>query len=197
MTTPVPSDARPAVITLRVAEPAQLLHPLDPAPPPQRALAPEAEAFILESARELSERTPLALVIHLEQAGAGDEAPPGVLAGAVRRFFTARAARTRTQLRRLVRLARLGLLFSLILFGVALGLAEGIEALLPGRRLGEVFREGLIIGGWVAMWRPMEILLFDRLTLRAEARLHDRLGRMAVEVVGTDQPGRVDAAGSG
>ncbi|HMO65851.1 MAG TPA: hypothetical protein PKE47_11640 [Verrucomicrobiota bacterium] len=179
-----PSAARPAFINLRVAEPAQLLHPLDPAPPAQRALAPEVEAFILESARELPERTPLALVLHLDRAGNGDEAPPGELAGAVRRFFTARAARTRTQLRRLVRLARLGLLFSLVLFGVALGLGEGIEALLPGRRAGEVFREGLISGGWVAMWRPMEILLFDRLTLRAEARLLDRLGAMDVQTGG-------------
>lgn len=184
MTTPAPSADQPATINLRVAEPAQLLHPLDPAPPAQRALAPEAEAFILESARELPERTPLALVIHLERAGTGDEAPAGVLAGAVHRFFTARAARTRTQLRRLVRLARLGLLFSLILLGVALGLGEGIEALLPGRRLGEILKEGLIIGGWVAMWRPVEILLFDRLTLRAEARLLDRLGAMDVQAGG-------------
>lgn len=183
MTMPAPSADQPAVIALRVADPAQLLHPLDPAPPDRRALAPEAEAFILESARARPGRAPFALVIQLE--GAGGDAPAGVLAGAVRRFFTARAARTRTQLRRLVRLARLGLLFSLILFGVALGLAEGIEALLPGRRLGEVFKEGLIIGGWVAMWRPMEILLFDRLTLRAEARLLDRLGAMDVRVVST------------
>jgi hypothetical protein len=24
-----------------------------------------------------------------------------------------------------------------------------------------VFREGLLIGGWVAMWRPIEVFLYD------------------------------------
>jgi hypothetical protein len=37
--------------------------------------------------------------------------------------------------------------------------------------LGGIIRESLLIGGWVAMWRPMEILLYDWWPIRAEARL--------------------------
>jgi hypothetical protein len=29
----------------------------------------------------------------------------------------------------------------------------------------------LVIGGWVAMWRPMEVFLYDWWPVRAEARL--------------------------
>ena len=41
------------------------------------------------------------------------------------------------------------------------------------------------IGGWVAMWRPMEIFLYDWWPVRAEARLSDRLTAMPVRIAYT------------
>ena len=49
--------------------------------------------------------------------------------------------------------------------------------------LGQILRESLVIGGWVAMWRPMEIFLYDWWPIRAEARLADRLAAMPVRIV--------------
>jgi hypothetical protein len=43
-------------------------------------------------------------------------------------------------------------------------------------------REGLLIGGWVAMWRPLEVFLYDWWPILGEARLFDRLGRMPVRI---------------
>jgi hypothetical protein len=43
-------------------------------------------------------------------------------------------------------------------------------------------REGLVIGGWVAMWRPLEIFLYDWWPIHAEARLFDRLAAMPVRI---------------
>jgi hypothetical protein len=57
-----------------------------------------------------------------------------------------------------------------------------IENLLAGRDLGVLLRESLLIGGWVAMWRPLEIFLYDWWPIRAEARLYDRLGEMPVKL---------------
>ena len=48
--------------------------------------------------------------------------------------------------------------------------------------MGEVLRESLVIGGWVAMWRPMEIFLYDWWPIRANARLADRLSAMSVRI---------------
>jgi hypothetical protein len=46
----------------------------------------------------------------------------------------------------------------------------------------ELFRESLLIGGWVAMWRPLELFLYDWWPIRAEARLYDRLSDMPVGI---------------
>jgi len=48
--------------------------------------------------------------------------------------------------------------------------------------LATVFRESLTIGGWVAMWRPMEIFLYDWWPLRRMGQLLEKLSHMHVEV---------------
>jgi hypothetical protein len=48
--------------------------------------------------------------------------------------------------------------------------------------VGEIARENLTIGGWVSMWRPLEIFLYDWWPIRSEARLSDRLAAMPVRI---------------
>jgi hypothetical protein len=47
---------------------------------------------------------------------------------------------------------------------------------------GGLIRESLMIGGWVAMWRPLEVFLYDWWPIVAEARLYDRLAAMPVRL---------------
>ena len=53
---------------------------------------------------------------------------------------------------------------------------------MKGSRIGEIVRESLTIGGWVSMWRPLEIFLYDWWPIRNEARLSDRLAAMPVRI---------------
>jgi hypothetical protein len=46
--------------------------------------------------------------------------------------------------------------------------------------------ESFSIGGWVAMWRPIEVFLYDWWPIRAEARLYDRLSAMPVRIAYSD-----------
>ena len=41
--------------------------------------------------------------------------------------------------------------------------------------------EGLLILGWVAMWRPLEILLFERLENHQQSALLHRLAQVPVD----------------
>jgi hypothetical protein len=42
-----------------------------------------------------------------------------------------------------------------------------------------------VIGGWVAMWRPLEIFLYDWWPIVAERKLFDRLSTMPVRITFT------------
>ena len=70
---------------------------------------------------------------------------------------------------------------------IALGTATLLSSFVPhlvDEPLARILQESLIVGGWVAMWRPMELLLYDRLPVRREARLYDRLAQAEVQVAG-------------
>lgn len=57
-----------------------------------------------------------------------------------------------------------------------------IPAVPDGGAFRFVLRESVIIAGWVAMWRPMEVFLYDWWPIRVEARFQDRLAAMPVQI---------------
>jgi hypothetical protein len=69
-------------------------------------------------------------------------------------------------------------------------IADLVAPVLGESRFATVIREGVIIGGWVAMWRPIEIFLYEWWPIRDEARLFDRLSAMMVRVVPTGASSR-------
>jgi hypothetical protein len=69
---------------------------------------------------------------------------------------------------------------------VAVGLSGILPEVLRGGMAG-VASESLFIGGWVAMWPPLEVFLYDWWPIRAEALRLDRLAAMPVGI--GDAPG--------
>jgi hypothetical protein len=64
----------------------------------------------------------------------------------------------------------------------AIALGDFLAALMKGSRIGEIVRESLTLGGWVSMWRPLEVFLYDWWPIRSEAPLSDRLAKMPVRI---------------
>jgi hypothetical protein len=174
-----------ARIEVRVGEIRQLFNSMDPAPFRERDLDPKAEEFIIDSARELRRHAPLGLVVRLSRA-AGAPEDVATLPQAVREYFAARAVATRAQLRRLLRLGGWSLLIGVAFVAAANLLGDAVGEL-AGRytryEYGRLLHESVVIGAWVALWRPLEILLYDWWPILGEARLFDRLGAMQVRVV--------------
>ncbi len=84
--------------------------------------------------------------------------------------------------RELLRVGRTSLVIGLVALAAAIGLGDFLATLLRGSRVGEVVRERLTIGGWVSMWRPLEVFLYDWWPIRNEARLSDRLAVMPIRI---------------
>ena len=168
------------VIEVRVPELRGLFNEIDPSPFHDRDLDPSAEEFILSWASELPRTARLRLLVHLEKRVAGpDEAD--VLRDAVHRSFARRAAADRRRLRDLFHRGRISLLIGLAFLGASVWLANALAGP-PGTGVSEFVRQSLIIGGWVAMWRPLEVFLYDWWPILAQARRYDRLAAMPVQI---------------
>jgi hypothetical protein len=174
-----PDGAR---IEVHVGDIRQLFNSMDPSPFRERDLDPKAEEYIFRAARELPRRLPLALTVSLTQAPAiaGDlDAVPQ----AIRDYFQQRAVVVRAELRRLLGTGGWSLLIGLT-FVAAANLVGDFMARQFGDAAGygHFVHESFVIGSWVALWRPLELLLYDWWPLLADVRLYDRLGAMDVEV---------------
>ena len=120
-------------------------------------------------------------VIDLDrEAGLPDEA--AVLREAIHEFFSQRGQAYRRRLRELFRVGRTSLVIGLVALASAVALGDFLATLLKNSRAGDIIRETLTIGGWVSMWRPLEVFLYDWWPIRNEARLSDRLAAMPVRI---------------
>ena len=176
---PIPPKC--SVIEVHVGELRQLFNAIDPSPFRDKDLDPKAEEFIVGWAKDLPRDATLALVVDLDrEAGLPDEA--AVLRDAIHEFFSQRAQAYRRRLRELLRVGRTSLVIGLVALASAIALGDFLAGLMKGSRIGEIVRESFTIGGWVSMWRPLEIFLYDWWPIRDEARLSDRLAAMPVRI---------------
>jgi hypothetical protein len=171
-----------ALIEVHVSDLMELFNSFDPTPFHKRDLDPEAEKFIASWAREMPARVPLGLLVHVDRLPAAGDAADTVRA-AISEHFKRQADSTRQRLRQLLRIGRTSLVIGLAVVAGSIVIGDALETMLRGTGFGGVVRESLLIGGWVAMWRPLEIFLYDWWPIRAEARLFDRLSVMTVKVV--------------
>jgi hypothetical protein len=178
---PIPSNCE--LIEVRVGAVPNLFNAMDPSPFREKDLDPNAEEFIVSWARTAPREASLALLVHVDRP-ADLPQQAGELRAAVHEFFRYRAESSRRRLSQLLRTGRLSLTIGGLFLSAMILIGDLTAAALSGQRLGEILRESFLIGGWVAMWRPLEIFLYDWWPIRAEARLFDRLSAMPVRIKG-------------
>jgi hypothetical protein len=166
---------------VRVSELRQIFNAIDPSPFRERDLDPRAEEFIIGWAKDLPPHEPWALVVHVERA-AGRPNEATELRDAIHAYFRGRAGASRRQLRELFQRGRISLMIALTFLAASIAVGDVIAKYLGESRLAEIVREGFLIGGWVAMWRPLEVFLYDWWPIHAEWRLLQRLSTMPVRL---------------
>ena len=186
---------RPGVLNLYLADTRQLFNSMDPAPFRQRDLDPEAAAYILDWAREVPKGQTLSLVLHL---GGGPATDPDaeIMRKSVHDHFRRRALGKRRELEQLFRIGRYSLLIAMAFLALVIVVGESIASLISRERVVTLIQDSLVIGGWVALWRPLEIFLYDWWPIWAEARLFDQLGEIDVRAVGAAVAGSGTTVGS-
>ncbi len=174
-----PAVRSSATIDIRIQRIDQLFDSLDPSPfyENEKALRRDAENYIVDSAGEYGRAEPLRLIVH---APVSIKPHAAELTRAIHAHFELAHAQCRRRYQRRMRIGR-----TLLIAGIAvLGTALLLRALLgdPGDRATIVAAgEGLLILGWVAMWRPLEILLFERLENHHKSALLHRLAQVPVD----------------
>jgi hypothetical protein len=167
-------------IELKLHDMSQLFNSMDPSPFLEKDLDDEAQEFIVSLAREFPPGAPLRLRIYLEQWPTED--PKDLIRQAVHNYFAHRANLSELAFRRLMNQGRTSLLIGLVFLASCLITTKSVLSGEAGT-WAAVLRESLSIAGWVAMWRPMEIYLYDWWPLRQRRKNYVKLSQMPVDII--------------
>lgn len=169
------------MIEIKINSPEQILNSFDPSPFHTRDLDDRAAEYILESAEEMGSGVPLLLVIELPREEAARDLSRE-LPMALSNSFRYRATLARFQLRDLFRIGRLSLAIGLAVLGFCTLVIHLLEHSGASSTFAQMTEQGLFILGWVALWRPLEIFLYDWWPIKKRIDLLDRLSAASVEI---------------
>lgn len=168
------------LIEIRVRSAKQLFDARDPAPFRARDLDDDFTEYIVTTAEEFAAHTILKLVIYVQEPESSD-LDRNSITEAIRSHFSYQIELKRLQLTKLFKTAQLFLFIGLLSLFACLGAAGMLKDIEQGALV--IFREGLIIFGWVSMWKPFELILFDWYPLYDKIRSFRKILESEIEIV--------------
>ena len=168
-------------IEVRVEDVSQLFDPLDPFPFHQRDLDKKVEEYIVGWAQELPRDNLIAILVHLPKDAVATMTATD-LGDALRRYFDYRAGVIALDLNELLRVGKRSLAIGMVVLAVCLAAAQAASGRLGTGAVNRFIEEGLVLFGWVANWRPIEIFLYDWWPISRKRGLYRRLAAASIEV---------------
>jgi hypothetical protein len=177
MTSPLPATQ----IAIRTRTIGHLFNSLDPSPFREQDLDAGVEEFLTGWVRELPANAGFAIVVHLPPEEATRPQAAGI-GEAIAHYFQYRAEAAEHELRELFRVGRRFLAIGVAVLIACLTASQIAAMVIPNLVVARVLEESLIIVGWVANWRPIEIYLYDWLPIRRRISLFRRIAAAPIEV---------------
>ena len=174
-------------IEMRIAELSQLFNSMDPTPFHHRDLDTNAERYLESWALEFSQDSHFRIIVHIEDMP--QENPASLVAEAIHNHFEYKSVLARRKLRLLLQEGHTSLLIGLGFLGLCLLGADFLSDFANNAFL-KILKESLLIGGWVAMWRPMQIYLYEWWPIDRRGRIYRNLGQASVHVAPVKAPAR-------
>jgi len=172
------------LLEVKLREVKQLFNTFDPAPFREKDLEPSAETYIVDAVQELPLSTPISLILYLPESACTTEAVSSVPV-AIHNYFSYRADITAKELRFTLQQGRIALLIGLVFLFLCIAAQQLIATLGKTGLMWSIIEEGFLISGWVAMWRPIDIFLYQWWPIRRRRRIYEKLAQVQVELRGT------------
>jgi hypothetical protein len=177
----MPANADLLEIAIRVRTINQLFNVLDASPLREKDLDEDIDEFVVGWVRELPTGTLFKIVIELPAVEVSNPETTR-LGDAFAHYFEHRAEVARRELRELFRLGWRSLIIGLAMLAACTLGSQLATRLIGSPTAANFLSEGLIIVGWVANWRPLEIYLYDWWPIRRRIKLLRHIAAAPVEV---------------
>jgi hypothetical protein len=170
-------------IELRITELSELFNSMDPTPFHHRNLDTDADEFLESWALDFPQNSHFKIIVHIEKMPLED--PSRLVKEAINNHFADKAERSNHNLRQYLLEGRVSLLIGLSFLGACLLIADALDANFASNTFLKLLKESLLIGGWVAMWRPIQTFLYGWWPIVRKRNVYRNLTQANVHVVPT------------
>ena len=144
------------------------------------ALTTDAEEFIVEEAEALPGKIAINIKVNLAKS---EFKHKDDIAPAIRRHFCYRKEQSQKEYKRIFKYGWRILFIALALLAVIFSITEIAFYYMPDNKPVLFIHESFIILSWVALWRPLELLLYEWYPVKTDINLYSRLEHSNVQVI--------------
>ncbi|MGV8151022.1 MAG: hypothetical protein ACP5NV_04805 [Candidatus Woesearchaeota archaeon] len=166
------------LIEIKIKKISQLFNSFDPSPFLEKDLDDDAFEYIVASVEEHSLKTKQKIVIHIPQREL-KKIPEVEIRNAIHHHFSYRKKLAERSVRHKIEEGQLSFIVGITFLVVCLVASKLVFT--GDGLLSNILQEGLIIIGWVAMWKPISNILYDWWPLYKEKRIYEKISNMTIE----------------
>ena len=171
------------IVEIAVRNSRQLFNERDPAPFRERDLDQQFVTYVLSAIEEFPLRTKMKMRIISSDRQDTISENAIIIKEAIKSYFLYESKLAKSNLRKRLRTAHIFSLIGVFVLFVCLSLAQFIKSIKGPAGMMEILSVGLVILGWVAMWHPIEALLYDWWPIREQRLYFEKIAGLNVEVV--------------
>lgn len=165
------------IIEIDLSSVQQLFNSFDPAPFHEKALDRDAEQYIVDIVDDFPAKTPFKIVIYLPEPLV-DTTEAQNIPEAIRNHFEYKAMVQNRDLRSRYRYGKFTILVGLAFLSIAMIASKTVSKSFADDPLAQLVATAMEVAGWVAMWEPVTVLLYELWPMIQMRKIYEKISRM-------------------
>lgn len=169
------------LIEMKLSSVGQFFNSFDPAPFREKELDNEAETYIVDTVKDFPAKAAFKIVIYLPDT-AVDMKEAGDIPTAIRSHFEYKTLMQKRRFRERYLYGQFALIVGLSFLAVATVASLAIDNYSSSYPVAHLIANALNVTGWVAMWEPVTVFLFQLWPIYKQRKVYEKISRMGVDV---------------
>jgi len=169
------------LIEIKLSSIIQLYNSFDPAPFYEKELDREAEQYIVDIVRDFPKKTEFRIVIYLPGGNSCCEEAQKI-PESIRNHFMYLVLMQERKFREMWVYGKFTILVGLSFLAVAMIASQVVADSFSNSRPAQLIATALEIAGWVAMWEPVTVHLYQLWPIVKLRKIYEKISRMDIDV---------------
>ncbi len=169
------------LIEIKLTSVIQLFNSFDPAPFYEKEIDTEAEHYIVDTVEDFPAKTKFMIHIYLPPSLVESQEAKKIIP-AIHNHFQYKMLVTERKFRSKFRFGRWSLLVGLTFLAISL-VASQLIATRTNYLLPQLLSYSLLIIGWVAMWQPITVFLYELWPIIRMKKIYEKISTMEIEIL--------------